>query len=264
MLDGIRRSEFMAEQEQDVPTLASPEAPPLHRRLVVALDFRNANEAMSLIRRLGDSVNFYKIGLELVFGGGLELAQELRKQEKWIFLDMKFLDIGNTVEKAVANVAKFDFQFLTVHGINSKTLKAALRGRGNSSLRLLAVTVQTDHTKNDLGQQGISETPASLTLRRAKLAYDAGFDGVIASGEYVRAIRQATSEQFIIKTPGIRMLGDDVGDQVHIVTPRQAIANGANYLVVGRPITTASDPKGVAELITSEIDAELKLLAQKK
>lgn len=233
------------------------EDPPLNRRLVVALDLPTVSEARALVNRLGDSVKFYKIGYELAFAGGLKLAEELRDKDNWIFLDMKLLDIGNTVEKGVSAIANLGFKFLTIHGLNSRTLRAAIAGRGGSGLGLLAVTVLTDLSADDLTEQGIPESPAELTVRRAQLAYKLGFDGVIASGHEARAIRAATSEKFIIKTPGIRPEGAAVDDQARVVTPRQAIANGANYLVVGRPIVRASDPKRVAEQITAEIKAEL-------
>jgi orotidine-5'-phosphate decarboxylase len=259
MLDGMRHAEPNAEEQVASRVTSLVRHVPLDRRLVVALDVPTVDDARALVEKLGDAANFYKIGLQLLFAGGLRLAQELRDEGKWIFLDMKLLDIGNTVEKAVANVAKLGFQFLTVHGLDGKTMRAAITGRGDAELRLLAVTVLTNLTASDLCEQGIreEEDPSSLTLRRAKSAFEVGFDGVIASGHDAPSIRDATSKEFVIKTPGIRLPGSPVGDQERAVTPRQAIANGANYLVVGRPIVRASDPKRAAEQITGEIKAQL-------
>lgn len=258
MLDGMRHAESAAQERLPLTTrLHLSDAPP-DRRLVVALDVPNVEAAKALVERLGDSVRFYKIGYELAFGGGLELAMELRDDDKWIFLDMKLLDIGNTVRKAVANIAKLGFKFLTVHGHNTKTLQAAIDGRGDSELGLLAVTVLTDQTSDDLKEQGLPVTdPSTVTLHRAKLAFDLGFDGVIASPFDARAIRRATSSKFIIKTPGIRPVGGAADDQARVMAPRLAIANGADFLVVGRPIIQAPDPRRVAEQITADIETAL-------
>src|SRR5690606_37961387 len=143
-------------------------------RLVVALDMPSVEEARLLVASLGDTVTFYKVGLELLFAGGLELARDLRRQGKKVFLDMKLLDIGNTVERAVANAAELDITFLTVHGQDLKTLRAAVSGRGGSKVKLLAVTVLTNLSTQDLAQQGSSLSPADLVLRRAEMAYAAG------------------------------------------------------------------------------------------
>lgn len=227
-------------------------------RLIVALDVPDVESARRLVDRLGDRVTFYKIGLELLFGGGLDLAQELRARGKQVFLDMKLLDISNTVEKAAANIARLGLTFLTVHGHDRKTLAAARRGRGASSLKLLSVTVMTHLTGDDLAEQGIAASPAELVLRRAQMAASAGFDGVIASGAEARTIRAATGPGFLIVTPGIRPASADKGDQARVVTPGQAIGDGADYLVVGRPITAAPDPAAAADAIVAEIAAALR------
>jgi len=225
-------------------------------RLIVALDVPTLEAARALTDTLGDSVNFYKIGLELLVDGGLDLAQQLKRDGRSVFLDMKFLDIGNTVEKAVANVARLGLDFLTVHGSDRKTLDAAVRGRGDNDLKLLAVTVLTSLDKADLVQQGITDmTPGELVLQRAKMAKAAGFDGVIASGNEAAAIRKAGGDSFLIVTPGIRLAGDDPKDQSRAMTPAKATENGADYLVVGRPITQAPDPKAAAERFEAEIRA---------
>lgn len=229
----------------------SPPAPA--DRLIVALDVPSASEARALVRRIEPAVSFYKIGHELLFGGGLELARELKAEGKRVFLDMKLLDISNTVEKAAANVARLGVDLLTVHGHDGKTLKAAVAGRGSSSLKLLSVTVMTHLDAADLGEQGIAEAPADLVVRRARMAEDAGFDGVIASGEEAARIRAATARDFLIVTPGIRPAGDAKGDQTRVMTPAAALNAGADKLVVGRPITAAADPLAAARAILAEI-----------
>ena len=222
-------------------------------RLIVALDMPTLEAARMLVHSLGDAVTFYKVGLELLFAGGLEFAQELRHMRKRVFLDMKLLDIGNTVERAVANAAELGVSFLTVHGADAKTMRAAVSGRGDKPLKLLAVTVLTNLTAEDLVQQGSSMTPADLVLHRARLAHQSGFDGVIASGQEAGQIRKATAPHFLIVTPGIRLAGGAADDQVRITTPESAIVSGADYLVVGRPITEASDPRLMAETFIRHI-----------
>ncbi|MBK9078336.1 MAG: orotidine-5'-phosphate decarboxylase [Hyphomicrobium sp.] len=222
-------------------------------KLIVALDFPAYDDARHLVDTLGDTVSFYKVGLELLFHDGLALASELKNDGKRVFLDMKFLDIANTVEKAVAAVAGLGFDFLTIHGTDTKTMAAAVKGRGNAPLKLLAVTVLTSLDQTDLADQGIAMTPQDLVLKRARLALDAGIDGVIASGQEAAAIRAATAPNFLIVTPGIRMPGGEAGDQKRITTPDEALRAGANHIVVGRPITAASNPKSAAESVLQRI-----------
>lgn len=229
--------------------------------LIVALDMPTAEEARRLVSTLGDTVSFYKVGLELLFAGGLDLARDLRRQGKRVFLDMKLLDIGNTVERAVANATELDITFLTVHGHDSKTLRAAVSGRGDSRVKLLAVTVLTNLSADDLAEQGATFTPADLVLKRAQLAYAAGFDGVIASGQEAARIRAATGPNFLIVTPGIRLPGSTTDDQERVMTPDHAISAGANHVVVGRPITQADDPKAAAEMFLHHIREALARLS---
>jgi orotidine-5'-phosphate decarboxylase len=227
---------------------------PARDRLFVALDVPTVDEARRLVERLGDTVNCYKIGLEILFGGGLEFAQGLKAAGRTVFLDFKLLDIGNTVEHAAANVARLGLDYLTVHGPDRKTMDAAVKGRGSSRLKLLAVTVLTNLDRADLAQQGITGMePAELVLQRAKMAKDAGFDGAIASGHEAKLLREAVGKDFLIVTPGIRPAGDSAGDQARVMTPTAAIAAGATHLVVGRPISRASDPKAAAQQILAEI-----------
>ncbi len=233
-----------------------------HReKLIVALDFQTYDEARDMVSELEGTVDFYKIGLELLFGDGLKLAKELVGEGKNVFLDMKLLDIPNTVKKSVENISKLGFDFLTVHGTDRKTMAAAIEGRGhNSKLKLLAVTVLTSADQYDLEDWGTSLTPADLVLRRARYACESGFDGVIASGHEASAIRDATRDLnpgFIIKVPGIRFGDEGEDDQSRVMTPRRALQAGASYLVVGRPITQASKPKLAAEKFLSEIQRTL-------
>jgi orotidine-5'-phosphate decarboxylase len=223
-----------------------------HDRIIVALDVPNLDEARALVAKLGDSVGVYKIGLELLFAGGIELARELVGQGRRVFLDAKLLDIEATVERATSAIARTGAHFLTVHATDRKTLDAAVRGRGDSALKLLGVTVLTNLDRADLSQQGIEMPPLALVQERARLAQDAGFDGIVASGKEAAALRERL-RNFLIVTPGIRQAGTDVQDQTRVVTPKSAVEAGADYLVIGRPITRADDPRAAAEAIAAEI-----------
>jgi orotidine-5'-phosphate decarboxylase len=227
-------------------------------RLIVALDVPKADEARHLVATLGDEVTFYKVGLELIFAGGLELARELREQGKRVFLDMKLLDIGNTVTRAVSNAAALEVDFLTIHGHDTKTMRAAVAGRGAGRTRLLAVTVMTNLVSEDLREQGYAGEAADLVLHRARLAADSGVDGVIASGQEAARIRAAVGPDFLIVTPGIRLAGGSADDQERVMTPGRAISGGADHIVVGRPITQAVDPKTAAQEVLHSI-AEAKV-----
>lgn len=225
-------------------------------RLIVALDVPSVADARALIEQLGDSVGVYKIGLELLFSGGFALAQELARDGRAVFVDAKLLDIEATVERATAVIAASGAAFLTVHATDRKTIDAAVRGRGDAKLKLLGVTVLTNLARADLAEQGIDEAPLAVVQRRAMMARDAGFDGIVASGQEARALRERL-RQILIVTPGIRLAGADTQDQTRVVTPSAAIKAGADYLVVGRPITRASDPRTAADAIVAEIDSAL-------
>ncbi len=231
----------------------------LKDRLIVALDMPTVEEAARLVAHLQEGVHFYKVGLELLFAGGLDFAHHLKAHGKRVFLDMKLLDIGNTVERAVANAADFGVDFLTIHGHDLKTLHAAVVGRGNSPLKLLAVTVLTNLSADDLKQQGSHMTPSDLVLHRARLAHEAGFDGVIASGQEAHRIREAVGPDFLIVTPGIRLEGSAMDDQERVMTPERAIRSGADHIVVGRPITQADDPRAAALAFVHHIRDALTL-----
>jgi len=223
-------------------------------RIIVALDVPHVNEARDLIKKLGDSVGVYKIGLELIYAGGLALADELVKDGHRVFLDAKLLDIEATVERATAAIAKTGAHFLTVHATDRKTLDAAVRGRGDSALKLLGVTVLTNLDRADLSEQGIEMPPLALVQERARLSQDAGFDGIVASGKEAAALRERL-RNFLIVTPGIRQAGTDAQDQARVVTPSDAVEAGADYLVIGRPITRAKNPRAAAQAIAAEIAA---------
>ena len=217
-------------------------------RLIVALDTPNLHAATRIVERLEGRVIFYKIGLELVMNGGLDLARELASANYSVFLDMKLLDIENTVQHAIANIANAGVRFLTVHGMDSKTLRAAMQGAQGSDLSILAVTVLTNLTDADLVEQGVGARSASdLVIHRAKLAQQAGCHGVVSSGEEAAAVRAATGSDFFIVTPGIRLGDDRHGDQVRVTTPQAALSGGASHIVVGRPITQADDVRAAAE-----------------
>jgi orotidine-5'-phosphate decarboxylase len=235
-----------------MPTIAARD------RLIVALDFPSVEAARTLVARLGPAVTFYKIGLELVMAkGGLDMARELREGGKQVFLDMKLLDIENTVERATRNAAATGATFLTVHAHDSKTLRAAMAGKAGTSLRLLAVTVLTNLDGGDLREQGIAETLADLVARRAALARTAGCDGVVASGLDAARVRAAVGPGLAIVTPGIRLAGEARGDQARAATPQTAIAAGADYLVVGRPISAAPEARLAAENFVRAIEDAL-------
>ena len=224
-------------------------------RLIVALDVPNAVEGLSLAQRLGNSVSFYKIGLGMLTGGGLGLANELKQEHgKRIFLDMKLFDISATVESAVHGLAQFDIDFLTVHG-DPHVVAAAKEGASGKDLKILAVTILTSLDRTDLDGCLLKpgEIPALVT-ERADHAFDAGADGVIASPHEVTQIRSLPSSKGkLVVTPGVRPLGSDLGDQKRVKTPADAIAAGADHIVVGRPITRASDPASAALDILSSI-----------
>lgn len=225
-------------------------------RLIVALDLPTVREASEMSAGLGDSVTFYKVGLELVMDGGMTFVKALKERGNNVFLDMKFLDIDTTMEKATANAARSGADFLTVHAVDTKSLSAAARGAAGTQLKVLGVTVLTSLTGDDLAEQGISATPAEMVVRRAKLAHAAGCHGVIASGQEAASVRAAIPDpSFAIVTPGIRLPTNDVADQARVATPESAIGDGATHLVVGRPITQAPDPKAAAQEFVQRIAA---------
>jgi orotidine-5'-phosphate decarboxylase len=230
---------------------------PARERLIVALDVPTVEEARALVARLGDSVIFYKIGMQLQFAGGIQYAQELIGADKKVFLDSKLFDIDATIEKAAQNIARMGVDFLTVHGIGP-TVAAAVRGSAGSDLKILAVTVLTSLEAGDLHELGYRDSSVEdIVLYRARKALDAGAHGVIASGREAEAIGRLAAGKLKIVTPGIRRGGDAIGDQKRVATPASAIGAGADYLVVGRPVSQADDPAREAEAIVAEIDEAL-------
>jgi orotidine-5'-phosphate decarboxylase len=229
-----------------------PASIPPKDRLIVALDLPGVAEAEALIARLGDSVNFYKIGYQLGYAGGLPLAQQLAQSGKKVFIDLKLHDIGNTVARGVESVAKLGATFLTVHAY-PQTMKAAVEARAGSELKILAVTVLTSYDDGDLHAAGYRLNVSDLVEARAQQAQVLGVDGLVSSPEEAASLRKIVGHQMTLVTPGIRPAGAATGDQKRIMTPARAIAAGADYLVVGRPITEAVDPKAAADAIQAEI-----------
>ena len=224
-------------------------------RLIVALDVPNLLQGMDLATRLGDAVSFYKIGLGMLTGGGFALANELKSDHgKRIFLDLKLFDIGATIETAVRGIARYDLDFLTVHG-DPQVVRAAANGKGASGLKILAVTILTSLDRADLDANGIKPGDIhDITLERAAKAFEAGADGVITSPKeaaLIRALPQARGK--LIVTPGVRPGGAAKGDQKRTATPLQAITDGADHIVIGRPIWQASDPAAAARAVIAEL-----------
>ncbi|WP_300032474.1 orotidine-5'-phosphate decarboxylase [uncultured Roseobacter sp.] len=226
-------------------------------RLIVALDVPDALAGLKLAEQIGDAVSFYKIGLGMLTGGGLALANELKQEHgKRIFLDMKLFDIGATVEAAVRGLAQFELDFLTVHG-DPHVVRAAREGAGGSQTKILAVTILTSLDRHDLDAGMIvpGDIP-DLVRTRAARAFEAGADGVIASPQEAALIRALPeAEGRLIVTPGVRPAGADLGDQKRVATPAEAVADGADHIVVGRPVWTARDPAAAARAIQSELQS---------
>jgi orotidine-5'-phosphate decarboxylase len=220
--------------------------------LIIALDFDSAAEARSLVKTLGVEASFYKVGMELYAATGPDFVRELVDQGKDVFLDLKFYDIGETVKRATAVVARTGARFLTVHGIKP-VMRAAVEGRGGSALKLLGVTVLTSFDEQDLRDDCITCTLSALVLHRACHAKAAGLDGVVASPREAGALRKALGPDLAIVTPGVRSAGASRGDQKRVATPAEALHDGASYLVIGRQVTRAQDPAGAVRQIRVEI-----------
>jgi orotidine-5'-phosphate decarboxylase len=226
-------------------------------RLIVPLDLPDVAAAEAMISRLGGSVTFYKIGYQLAFAGGLPLIRQLLDKGKKVFADLKLHDISNTVARGVESVAKLGATFLTVHAY-PQTMKAAVEARGESDLKILAVTVLTSYDDGDLHAAGYRLGVPDLVQARARQAQAQGVDGLVCSPEEAAALRKIVGREMSLVTPGIRPAGAASGDQKRIMTPARAIAAGSDYLVVGRPILEAADPNAAAEAIVAEIEQALK------
>src|SRR5437762_8137984 len=221
-------------------------------RLIVGLDLPSVEAAEALIARLGDSVTFYKIGYQLAYAGGLALVPSLLRAQKKVFVDLKLHDIGNTVARGVESVARLGATFLTVHAY-PQTMKAAVEGRAGSDLKILAVTVLTSYDDDDLHAAGYRLGVSDLVAARAQQAQVLGVDGLVCSPEEAAALHKVVGHQMKLVTPVIRPAGASAGDQKRIMTPARAIAAGADYLVIGRPVMEAADPRAAAEAIQAEI-----------
>ena len=221
-------------------------------RLIVALDVPSVKAAEAMAARLGESGWFYKIGYQLAFAGGLSLAAELIAAGKQVFLDLKLHDIGNTVTKGVESIAQLGATFVTVHAY-PQTMKAAVEGKRGSTLRILAVTVLTSYDDADLAAAGYEMNVNELAAARAAQARDIGVDGLVCSAEEAATLRSIAGARMVLVTPGIRPSGSAAGDQKRIMTPARAIEAGADFLVVGRPVLEAGDPKAAADAIVAEI-----------
>lgn len=224
--------------------------------MIVALDLPDVAAALAMIALLGDSVTFYKIGYQLAYADGLPLVGELAAAGKNVFVDLKLHDIGNTVAAGVRSIAQLGATFLTVHAY-PQTMKAAVEARADSGLKILAVTVLTSYDDNDLQDAGYRMGVSDLVQARARQAQDIGIDGLVCSAEEAASLRGIVGARMNLVTPGIRPAGSDVGDQKRVMTPARAIAAGADYLVIGRPIIGAADPKAAADTIVAEIAAAL-------
>ena len=229
--------------------------PTPRERLIVALDARGVTEAEQWIETLGDTVQFFKVGMELVYGGGgLDLIGRLVKSGKHVFVDLKLHDIPNTVERATARIAELGANFLTIHAY-PQTMRAALAGAKGSGLKLLGVSVLTSCDDSDLVEAGYAFSVRALVERRAAQAQEIGVAGVVASPAEAAMLRAACARDFLLVTPGIRSVGAEIADQKRVATAGKAIADGADYLVVGRPVTQSPDPRATAEAIVAEIAA---------
>ena len=225
-------------------------------RLIVALDLPSVTEAERMVAKLGETVSFYKIGYELAFSGGIAFAGELAQSGKQIFLDLKLHDIANTVERATDRAAALGAAFLTVHAF-PQTMRAAVAGRGDSRLKILAVTVLTSWDDGDAAEAGYALSLRDLVHKRAEQARAAGVDGLVASAAEAAELRARVGRSLLLVTPGIRPAGGKAQDQKRVVTPAAAVLAGVDHMVVGRPITAAADPKAAAQAIVAEIKSAL-------
>jgi orotidine-5'-phosphate decarboxylase len=224
---------------------------------IIALDVESAGEARALVGRLGDAARFYKVGMELYAAAGMEFVRELVGEGKQVFLDMKFYDIPETVKRAVAQVARSGVRMLTVHG-SGAVMRAAVQGRAESPLRLLAVTVLTSFDQTDLADLGYPCAVSDLVALRVRKAMEAGIDGIVCSPLEAASVRALAGPGAILVTPGVRSAGTAKGDQKRVSTPAEAIRAGANHLVIGRQVTRAGDPAAELARILEEIRASLE------
>ena len=223
--------------------------------LIIALDVDSAEEAFRLIDKIGPAADFYKVGMELYAAAGMSLVKEIAAGGRKVFLDLKLYDIGETVKRATRQIcARATPTFLTVHGSRS-VMQAAVEGRGNTATKLLAVTVLTSFDQDDLADLGYATPIADLIDLRVKKARESGIDGIVCSPLEVKRVRTLAGSDMKLITPGVRSAGADKGDQKRVATPAEALRDGADYLVIGRQVTRAADPRSACEQILSEIAA---------
>lgn len=224
----------------------------MNNPIIIALDLESADEARTLVRKIGGACNFYKVGLELYAAAGRSFVDELLGEGNQVFLDLKMYDIGETVKRAVAQVAKMGVQFLTIHSV-PQVMRAAMEGAQGTSLQLLAVTVLTSLDDDDLHEMGVASSVAELVEKRVRQTIDAKVHGLVCSPLEVAKVRQMTGPEAVLVTPGVRSAGAAVGDQKRVATPAEAVAAGASYLVIGRQVTRSSDPGGEVRRILDGI-----------
>jgi len=234
--------------------------PTPRERLIVALDLPSVEAAEAMVDRLGDTVAFYKIGYQLAYAGGLPLARALAQAGKQVFLDLKLHDIANTVARGVESIARLGATFLTILTY-PQTMKAAVEANAGTGLKLLGITVLTSYNDVDLREAGYALGVKALVADRARRARDLGVDGVVCSAAETSALRGVVGDAMVLVTPGIRPAGSGADDQKRVTTPARAIAAGADYLVIGRPIIAAPDPQAVAAAIVAEIAESAALVS---
>jgi orotidine-5'-phosphate decarboxylase len=228
--------------------------------VIIALDFESAREADQLVASLGSAAGFYKVGMELYAAAGMDYVRGLIDRGKRVFLDLKYYDIGETVRRAVAVAARSGASFLTVHGVG-QVMRAAIEGRGESPMKLLAVTVLTSFDQQDVRELGYECSLAGLVRHRVHLAMETGVDGLVASPLEARTIRSQAGPSAILVTPGVRSRGAAVGDQKRVATPAEAVRDGANYVVIGRQVTRSADPRAALDAIHAELEEQSLLPA---
>jgi len=220
---------------------------------IVALDFDSAAEADRLVLSLGSDAGFYKVGMELYAAAGMDYVRSLVDRGKRVFLDLKYYDIGETVKRAVRVASRSGAEFLSIHAVG-QVMRAAIDGRGDSGMKLLAVTVLTSFSQSDVAELGYTCELGALVDQRVRLAMDTGMDGIIGSPLEARSIRAAAGPRAILVTPGVRSRGADAGDQKRVATPAEAVLNGADYVVVGRQVSRAPDPAAALAAIHAELE----------
>jgi orotidine-5'-phosphate decarboxylase len=223
-----------------------------HNPIIVALDVETADQARTIVGQLGPEVGFYKVGMELYASAGVAFVDELIAEGKQVFLDLKMYDIHEQIKRAVAQVGKRGVRFLTVHA-SYQVMQAAAEGKGSSNLQILGVTVLTSVDQADLERDGITRPLSEVVELRVRNAMEAGIDGIVCSPLEVTRVREVAGSKAVIVTPGVRSAGAAVGDQKRVQTPRQAMDNGANYLVIGRQVTRATDPRAEVARIKTEL-----------